>query len=245
MTSTATISHQVLLGCVPDTARRAWTEQLGDWWPVATHSVLGEAALVEVADGLITESLPGGPSGEWGRISEDTDGELHVSWRAGVGPSEATWFWLSFVPTPLPDTCLVRLVHGGWERRAPQMRQQYRDGWPVVLAALAEHAGAPSSDGELWLLVTHTPGPAFDSIDLERPDGHTGAPAFLERLDRPGLVVAAGPLSDAPEVAVSALRCGSFAEAAAAVQAAHLEDETVLSELRQVRVRPWHVVLPG
>lgn len=246
MSATSPIAHQVLLGCSPQDARSAWTDHLGEWWPLATHSVHGPDAALQVLDGAITETVAGHPPAPWGQISSDTDGDLHVSWRAGVSEAEATWFWLTFAPTATEGTCLLRLQHGGWERRSDEMRGQYRRGWPVVLDALSDWVGVPDSraaTAEYWLLLEHTPGRTVGPEGVFASPDFQHHPDHLRALHQRGLVVAAGPLADGSGEGTTVLRLPDFAVAQAEIRAAQVDDLSVAAELLDVRVRPWRVVV--
>jgi uncharacterized protein YndB with AHSA1/START domain len=132
---------------------RAWevfTQEMGSWWPLATHSISHEHG--GVPDGLVVEGRVGGAIYEtladdrltWGTIAEwEPPRLLRVDWTVG---SEVTTQWTATFSATETGT-RVELVHTGFEahgERAEAMRADYGsdDGWTFVLARFAEVAGA-------------------------------------------------------------------------------------------------------
>lgn len=132
---------------------RAWavfTEQMGAWWPLATHSVSREHG--GTPDGVVVQGRVGGAIYEtvaddrltWGTIAEwDPPRRLSVDWT--VSPGVTTQWTATFSPTATGTR--VELVHAGFEAhgaREDEMRTSYGsdDGWTYVLARFAEAASA-------------------------------------------------------------------------------------------------------
>lgn len=135
-TGTAPLVREVRVRTDLDTAFRVFTERIGDWWPMATHSVFGEHATVAFEDDRLVERA-GRTATTWGQVlAWDPPRSFRMTWHPGHDPVEATEVEVSF--TPEDDTVLVRLTHTGWERRADRdIRSSYESGWVVVLGRYA------------------------------------------------------------------------------------------------------------
>lgn len=132
---------------------RAWavfTEEMGTWWPLATHSIGadgGDAA----PDGVVVEGRVGGSvyetigddRREWGTVAEwEPPRRLAVDWVVG---GEVTTRWTATF-TATPRGTKVELVHSGFEahgERAATLVDAYGsdDGWTRVLGRFADVAG--------------------------------------------------------------------------------------------------------
>jgi uncharacterized protein YndB with AHSA1/START domain len=128
---------------VPLDQRRAFelfTRRIGEWWPLATHSVEGDRALgcafEERAGGRLYEIGPDGAEHTWGTVQTwDAPRGLTMTWHAGRGPETAQLLEVTFTPSEQGTT--VRLVHSGWEalgEEAAQERANYEPGWDYVLS---------------------------------------------------------------------------------------------------------------
>lgn len=152
MNSTATIEavrKTVTVDCPPDHAFRVFTERLGSWWPLGTHSVsvmddgsgAPETAVLEPrVGGRLYERTRDGRDCDWGRVlAWEPPGRLVLSWHPGRPESEATEVEVRFVPEG--ERTRVELEHRGWERlgeRAAPAREGYDGGWPAVLGAYVD-----------------------------------------------------------------------------------------------------------
>ncbi len=145
------VRKSVEVAVPPARAWRVFTEEMGSWWPLATHSIGVEQGTPP--DGVVVEGHVGGVIYEtlgderrtWGTVVEwDPPTRLSVEWTVGAGP--ATRWTATFSATATGTR--VDLVHAGFEAhgdRADEMRASYgaEDGWAGVLARFAEAAGAP------------------------------------------------------------------------------------------------------
>jgi uncharacterized protein YndB with AHSA1/START domain len=132
-------------------AFRTFTEGIGSWWPVHTHSIGvmqdGSGAPVDVVleprvDGDLGEVAPDGSRKSWGRVLLwEPPHRLVLLWNpAARAPTEVE---VRFVAEG--DATRVELEHRGWERYeagAVEARRSYVEGWPYVLGC---YAGAASS----------------------------------------------------------------------------------------------------
>lgn len=116
---------------------------LGEWWPLATHSVGGEdaeAAWIEGREGgRIVERTGAGEEHVWGTVADwDPPRRLAFTWHPGRPPATAQDIEVSFAAAGPVATDLT-LVHSGWERMgeaADELRATYVPGWPRVLGRL-------------------------------------------------------------------------------------------------------------
>jgi uncharacterized protein YndB with AHSA1/START domain len=123
----------------PQAAFALFTEQVGTWWPLETHSVFGRDA-VDVrfpacADGPIVEVSSAGEESTWGTVQQfDPPALVRFTWHPGRLPDTAQEVEVAFTPTSRGTA--VRLVHTGWEAaggRAAEIRDDYATGWVGVL----------------------------------------------------------------------------------------------------------------
>jgi len=123
----------------PEDAFRIFTEDIGAWWPMETHSVFGAAARVAVEGTEIVERSGLGEQSVWAEIEEWSPPHLLVlSWHPGTDPAKATKVEISFAPDD--EGTRVELTHTGWEalgERAEAARQSYDEGWLSVLQRFA------------------------------------------------------------------------------------------------------------
>ena len=121
-----------------------FTKRMGEWWPLATHSVGGEDAVDARVDGgvggRIYEVTRDGAEHDWARITDWEPGRrIVLDWHAGVPVSQATHVEITFRQTA--EGTEMTLVHDGWEARgadAVEMRKSYESGWDLVLGALPD-----------------------------------------------------------------------------------------------------------
>lgn len=247
------IRRQVVVPAGAELAFEVFTEEIGAWWPVDRLSVHGADATVTLRDGVVVERGPDGAEAVWGTVLDwQPPHGLRLTWHPGHEPAAASEVSVSFVEVPGGQT-LVTLEHHGWERFADPSaaRSEYDRGWPVVLGHFVARTGqttrdAEPADGDLWVALLHTAGPALvpgQSV-FAHPDfsQHLG---FLRGLDEAGVLVAAGSLDGRTAEGMAIVRLPSPADLAELTRRAQDEDQAVVRGLLQVRVRPWRVALVG
>jgi DNA-binding transcriptional ArsR family regulator len=119
-----------------------FTKKMGEWWPLATHSVGGEEAVDARVDpgvgGRVYEVTRDGVEHDWARITGWEPGQrIVLDWHAGVPVSHATHVEITFRQTA--DGTEMTLIHDGWDARgadAAEMRKSYDSGWDLVLGSL-------------------------------------------------------------------------------------------------------------
>ena len=127
-------------------AFRVFTEEIGSWWPLGTHSkasardgVEAETAVLEGrAGGRLYERVSDGTEADWGRITV---------WEP---PHRVAFEWhITGIPTEVDvrfardgDGTRVELEHRGFERleNGSARRDSYQGGWGSVLGRYEDFA---------------------------------------------------------------------------------------------------------
>ena len=232
----------------PERAYRVFTDDLGTWWPLARFAVYERGNSVAFEGPEIVERSATGESTVWGRVTDAAPPHrIAFTWHPGHEEADGT-VEVTFVPLGDGRT-LVTLTHSGWESygdAAPQARDNYRNGWPAVLAAFgsraATAAAAEQVAGELWFVLSHTAGPAAGPAGVFAHPLFAEHRAFLSSLADDGVLVGAGPLPDEAGAGQTIIRVP--ADAAPDYLARAEADGSVVGDLLQLRVRPWRVILP-
>lgn len=147
------VVKHVRVGCDVEQAFRTFTEDIGTWWPVETHSISAgedgsnppQAIVFEsAAGGRVYEQAQDGRLCDWATILVyEPPSRVVLEWK--VNPARpATEVEVTFEPDG--GGTLVRLEHRGWERdeqRGEMWRSGYDSGWDGVLGRYVEaSAGA-------------------------------------------------------------------------------------------------------
>jgi uncharacterized protein YndB with AHSA1/START domain len=139
----APVVREVRVVTDPATAFTLFTDRIGDWWPLATHSVFGEHATVAFEGDRLVERA-GNSSAVWGEVlAWEPPQRFAITWHPGTDPAQRTEVTVEFHADA--GQTLVRLVHTGWERRADDIRASYAEGWVGVLDRYAAAAGAATA----------------------------------------------------------------------------------------------------
>ena len=145
------ISRTVTVEGSVEDAFRVFTEGMGTWWPLETHSIAVDQQLDQKADRLEMEPRPGG------RIEEVLEDGSRRHWADVVAwepPQRVAYAWKpNDLPTPPTEVDIrftaqgeatrVDVEHRGWDRMgelAEQVRPLYASegGWPLVLRLFAD-----------------------------------------------------------------------------------------------------------
>jgi uncharacterized protein YndB with AHSA1/START domain len=123
-----------------------FTEQMGSWWPLDTHSIAVDQELEQRAEtlkvdpregGRIEEVLDDGSTRDWGGIvAWEPPLKVVYAWKPNDHPTPPTEVEVRFTPTD--EGTLVEVEHRGWERLgdwAREIRPLYASegGWTLVL----------------------------------------------------------------------------------------------------------------
>jgi uncharacterized protein YndB with AHSA1/START domain len=135
-------------------AFRIFTEEIGSWWPVETHSRAtsdfeGEDVKVERvefqtrAGGHVLEHLSNGQALRWAEILVwEPPLRFVLAWHPTFAERSPTEVEVRF--TASDGGTFVELEHRGWERLGPgfaELRGTYAPGWEVVLDRFRSAAG--------------------------------------------------------------------------------------------------------
>jgi uncharacterized protein YndB with AHSA1/START domain len=153
------ISRTVTVPGSPDRAFRLFTEGMGMWWPLETHSIAVDQGLPQKAKALrlearqgghLEEVLDDGTSRDWGAIAAwEPPHRVVYDWKPNDRPIPPTEVEVRF--TADGDGTRLELEHRAWERlgdAAQEIRPLYASegGWTMVLgryATLADSKDAP------------------------------------------------------------------------------------------------------
>ena len=134
------VRKQLNVSLPVEKAFQLFTDGIGTWWPLITHSVGEEQAETCFFEGWvggrIVEVLKDGSQSEWGRVISWTPFHtVSFYWYPGRAPDTAQEVTVTF--SEIPAGTLVELVHSGWETLgavAQARRDGYDTGWDFVLA---------------------------------------------------------------------------------------------------------------
>jgi uncharacterized protein YndB with AHSA1/START domain len=130
-----------------DHAFKVFTEDIGEWWPIQSHSVHEDGALsvgMETREGgAIFEVWQEGRE-VWGEITTwDPPQRIVFTWHPGHDREETTEVEVRFASRG--NITVVELEHRGWEargERAAEIRANYDSGWIKTLDRYATAASA-------------------------------------------------------------------------------------------------------
>ena len=136
-----TIRKSVSVAVPPEQAFDLFTRRLGEWWPLATHSLAGagaERAIVEPrVGGRVYEVQRGGGEGEWATVvAWEPPHRLVLEWRVNRDRA-ATEVEVRFAAEG--DGTRVDLEHRGWPVDDDALAS-YETGWDEVLERYRTHA---------------------------------------------------------------------------------------------------------
>jgi uncharacterized protein YndB with AHSA1/START domain len=140
------VRRSVTVARSPEDAFRVFTEEIGSWWPVETHSIgkdgrPAETAAIDGREGGSFYERTGSGTEHWGTILVwEPPSRIVISWelRPERPPTE-----IDVRFTPEGAGTRVQLEHRGFERlgdEAAEVAASYSDGWSKVLGRYAELA---------------------------------------------------------------------------------------------------------
>jgi uncharacterized protein YndB with AHSA1/START domain len=123
---------------------RAWTifaERLGEWWPLATHSLGGERAeTAMLTPERIYERWSDGTERTWGQVLVwEPPHRVVFTWE--VGEDSGNEIEVVFVSDG--EGTRVALEHRGWESGTREAWESYDGGWAQVLARFGDCVREP------------------------------------------------------------------------------------------------------
>ena len=141
------VRSSVTVKLAREEAFRLFTERIGAWWPLSTHSVYDAQATDVTMEprvgGRLYESSSDGQTSDWGTVTAwDPFDRVAMTWHPGYGEELATLVDVTFSDGAGGGT-QVDLLHTGWEvlgDEAQESADTYQSGWPGVLERFAAAA---------------------------------------------------------------------------------------------------------
>jgi uncharacterized protein YndB with AHSA1/START domain len=138
------VRKTVTVDCTVEEAFRVFTSDALSWWPIATHSIHGDAveAIVfeEHEGGEVYELSANGEKGHWATVvGWEPPSKLVLAWNILEREAVATEVEIRFLPDGPGSR--VELEHRGWEaiaEDAARKRSNYDGGWEHILGIFAE-----------------------------------------------------------------------------------------------------------
>jgi uncharacterized protein YndB with AHSA1/START domain len=138
------VRKTVTVDCVVEEAFRLFTADADSWWPVASHSIHGDAVqevvFEEKEGGEVFELTAEGEKGHWATvITWEPPSRLVLAWNILEREAVPTEVEIRFLPDG--NRTRVELEHRGWEslaERAAEKRESYDHGWGQILGVLAD-----------------------------------------------------------------------------------------------------------
>lgn len=243
------VRKEVTVKSSVERAFQIFTEGIGSWWPLATHSVARDQAESVVFEarvgGLVRERARDGETHTWGEVLVwEPPRRVVFSWHPGREPNTAQEVEVSF--SEADGGTRVTLVHRGWERlgdQAAATRDQYAGGWDAVLGrcyveACAGEPAAASDESDrpsAYQVVIHRPGPGWqEGVGFRDQPGVEAHIGYMQELHARGCMILGGPfLDDSGGMAILAVATTEEAQALADA------DPSVQAGLLRFVVRPW------
>jgi hypothetical protein len=147
----AAVTHRLDVALAPEQAFELFTQGMARWWPFRSHSCAGDAAVAVEFDarvgGAVTEITRQGERHTWGTLTAwEPPSHFAMTWHPGQDERMATRLSVRF--TADGAGCRVELQHDGWAARGPQaapVRDEYQQGWALVLGLFAAAAAQENS----------------------------------------------------------------------------------------------------
>jgi uncharacterized protein YndB with AHSA1/START domain len=161
-TTLSPVRKAVRVAWKPDEAFRRFTSGIAAWWPLRTHSVMGDKAATVVFEervgGRIYERAENGEESTWGTVvAWEPPDRVAFTWHPGRDPHKPSDIEIRFFPDG--DGSRLELVHAGWESFGPiaaKARRGYGLGWEYVLRLWADRRASSvvlAMELLMWLLA--------------------------------------------------------------------------------------------
>ena len=148
VTPELTVRKTVTVASAIDEAFALFTQRMGTWWPVDTHSIGGAKADVVFEPregGRVYERDADGRINDWATVViYEPPHRVVLEWKVGTEQPPYTEVEVRFAAAG--DATTVELEHRGWERLAAQKRgdraASYDAGWTHVMGRYEDAAAA-------------------------------------------------------------------------------------------------------
>jgi uncharacterized protein YndB with AHSA1/START domain len=153
-----------------------FTEDIGAWWPLPTHSVFAErSGGVQFIDGRLVERGTDGSESTWAEVLEwEPPARLALAWHPGGAAEDANRVEITFESAAAGT--LVQVRHDGWEafgEEALRRRRNYvgPSAWGHVLDHYADVSEVRSDSVDLTAVAA-----GYDEFFAEAEKGGFGPP---------------------------------------------------------------------
>lgn len=154
-----------------------FTDEIGAWWPLPTHSVFGaDSGGLHFHDGKLIERSTDGRSVVWGEVTDwKPPHRVALTWHPGEQADQpAGLVEVTFAEEG--DATRVQIRHDGWEAFGAQALERRRSyagpsAWGHVLDHFSDGAERRLDAADLETLVA-----AYDAFFAEAERGEFGAP---------------------------------------------------------------------
>ncbi len=123
----------------PAEAFALFTDDIGAWWPLATHGVYGDGGTVGFEGDRLVERSADGEESVWASVTAwEPGGRLVLEWHPGRTSDDATEVEVLFLADDAGTR--VEVLHRGWDRfgaKAERMRRTY--GGPHAWGTVLDH----------------------------------------------------------------------------------------------------------
>jgi uncharacterized protein YndB with AHSA1/START domain len=125
------IRKSVVVAAPADVAWELFTARMGEWWPLATHSLGGDGTeTAGITPQRIFERWRDGTEKTWGQVlAWEPPRRLVFTWD--VSPGSGNEIEVRF--SPEGDGTRVDLEHRAWESGTVDTWQSYQEGWGMIL----------------------------------------------------------------------------------------------------------------
>ncbi|MEM9466774.1 MAG: SRPBCC domain-containing protein [Actinomycetota bacterium] len=156
MTAIPPVLRSAVVARALDDTFRIFTDEIGAWWPLPTHSVFqAESGGVHFEDGRLVEWATDGRESVWAEVSEwSPPGRLVLEWHPGRELGASGTVEITF--EAFDGGTRVDVIHRGWEAFGEDGLARRRDyvgpsAWGHVLDHLADgtelHVDGPDLEG--------------------------------------------------------------------------------------------------
>lgn len=130
------LRFSIVLACPAADAFRLFTEEIHEWWPLATHSIAQAQArscrFEPHRGGRVVETTADGTEHLWAEIAVwDPPRRFVLLWHPGLPASRAQDVEVTFEDDG--GRTRVVLEHRDWQQGDAERRSQYASGWATVL----------------------------------------------------------------------------------------------------------------
>ena len=138
------IRLKIVVDCPVEDAFELFTEHLGEWWPLASHSMESDAATCAIEPrrgGRVYERSHKGKEHEWGAVTEwDPPRRVAFTWHPDGTQDNDQLVEVTF--SVVADGTQVVLTHSGWEHtraQASAVRSESSAMWTQVLRSFSSY----------------------------------------------------------------------------------------------------------